>query len=113
MVTTTRFSLASLPKFVVTSIEDLSNLQALISDLPLKLVMFFNLLCLGIPIIIFSSLYPLPGKIGLVQIYSSLCLFPFQGGVYSTIVLFTKRYFRETDTPGFLDVMSISLSILN
>ena len=107
MVTTTQFSLASLPKFVVTSIEDLSNLQPLISDLPLKLVMFFNLLCLGIPIIIGQ------GKIRLVQIYSSLCLFPFQRGVYSTIVLFTKRYFRETDTPGFLHVMSISLSILN
>ena len=75
--------------------------------------MFFDLLGLRIPIIIFSSPYPLPGKIRLVQIYSSLCLFQFQVGVYSTIVLFTEWYIRETDTLGFLHVMSISLSILN
>ena len=76
--------------------------------------MFFDLLCLRIPIIlnILFSL-SLPGKIRLVQNYSSLCLFQFQVGVYSTIVLFTEWYIRETDTLGFLHVMSISLSILN
>lgn len=76
--------------------------------------MFFDLLCLRIPIIlnILFSL-SLPGKIRLVQNYSSLCLFQFQVEVYSTIVLFTERYIRETDTLGFLHVMSISLSILN
>ena len=46
------FSFGVASNFVVTSIEGLSNLQPLISDLPLKLVMFFDLLCLRIPIIL-------------------------------------------------------------